>query len=61
MKKKKRESDISRNCFSLVKPQYLKAKDRTNLPECMTKKKLYMHLMKLIALAYQETYLKQII
>lgn len=53
---------MQRTCFTLLKPQYLKVKeDRVNLLLCTIKEELHTHLMKLIALAYHETYLKQII
>lgn len=52
---------MQRTCFTLLKPQYLKVKDSVNLLLYTIKEELHMHLIKLIALAYHDTYLKQII
>lgn len=53
---------MERTCVTLLKPWYLKVKeDRANLFLYTIKEELHMHIIKLIAFAYHETYLKQII
>lgn len=53
---------MERTCFTLLKPWHLKVKmDRADRLLYTMKEGLHMHLMKLIALPYHETYLKQII